>query len=200
MLPAAPRSRRTVAHAIFLCLLATVSAHAQDVWLGGAGVWTNGAKWSLGRPPLSSEDCLIDNGNSLVSNVTDNTTAQCNNFTLDPTDTLGLGNSSNPNSSLSLFGASFTNRGKITLNQSSRLTMSGTGTQTLSGGGSITLNTATTAINGSGSTVMNVDNTIKGQGSLGQGTINIVNQGTISASGGTLTVQGAGNGVTNLLT
>src|SRR5205823_8009544 len=39
-----------------------------------------------------------------------------------------------------------------------------------------------------------------GLGALGQGTINLVNQGTISASGGTLFVQGAGNGVTNLAT
>lgn len=182
---------------LLLIFLAIPVAYSQDIWLGGPGVWTNGAKWSLGRAPLSSDDCLIDNGNTLVSSITVNTTGQCNNFSLDPTDSIALGNSSNPNASLSLFGPTITNNGKITLNQSSHIALTGSGNQTLSGGGTITLNTATVAINGSGSTLTNVDNTISGQGSLGQGAINIVNQKTISASGGTLTVQGATNGITN---
>jgi len=198
MRPAVSLSLRTAVF-LFLFAIVTLPLYSQDVWLGGPGVWTNGAKWSLGRAPLSSDDCLIDNGNSVVSSITVNTTAACNNFTLDPTDSVALGNLANPNASLSLFGPNFTNHGKITLNQSSHIGLSGTGTQTLSGGGSITLNTATTAMNGAGANLSNVDNTIKGVGFLGQGTINISNQGTISASvsGGTLTLQGGAGGVTN---
>lgn len=196
MSPASTVSLRVLACVVFLG--ATIlPAHSQDSWLGGPGVWTNNAKWSLGRPPQSGDDCLIDNGNSLVSSVTVNTTGQCNNFTLDATDTLGLGNSNVPAASLTLGGVTLTNRGKITLNQSSHLGISGTGGKMLSGGGSITLSAATTAINGSGATLVNVDNTIKGLGAIGQGTIDLNNQGTISASGGTLVVQGASNGITN---
>ncbi|HZQ70409.1 MAG TPA: hypothetical protein VFA68_17915 [Terriglobales bacterium] len=195
MRPAVSFSLRAIL--LFLLVIASLPVHSQDIWLGGPGVWTNGGKWSLGRPPLSSEDCLIDNGNSLVSSLTVNTTGNCNGFTLDVSDSLGIGNSNVPTASLSLFGSNIVNRGKITLNQSSHIGISGSGTQTLSGAGTITLNSANAAINGSGATLMNVDNTISGQGSLGQGTINIVNQKTISASGGTLSVQGATNGITN---
>ena len=200
MLPVSSHPSRFFSLFILLLLwIAVLPAYSQDIWLGGPGVWTNGAKWSLGRAPLSSDDCLIDNGNTLVSSITVNTTGACNNFSLDPTDSVTLGNSSNPNASLSLSGSSFTNKGKITLTQTSHLALAGSGTQTLSGGGSITLNAIGAALNGSGQTLMNVDNTIKGQGWLGQGTINIVNQGTISAnvSGATLTLQGGSGGVTN---
>lgn len=184
--------------ALFTLLCTALSpAYSQDIWLGGPGVWTNNAKWSLGRPPQAGEDCLIDNGNTLVSSVTVNTTGQCNNFTLDATDSLGIGNTNVPTASLTLGGVTLTNRGKITLNQSSHLAISGTGGKMLSGGGSITLNSANAAINGSGATLVNVDNTIKGQGAIGQGTIDISNQATVSASGGTLTVQGASIGITN---
>ena len=191
-----PISLRNLVFFSFLCA-SVLPAHSQDIWLGGAGVWTNNAKWSLGRPPLAGEDCLIDNGNGLVSSVTVNTTAQCNNFTLDATDSLGIGNSNVPTASLTLGGVTLNNSGKITLNQSSSLAISGTGAKMLSGGGSITLNAATTAINGSGAELMNVDNTIKGLGALGQGTIDLNNRATITASGGTLVVQGASNGTTN---
>lgn len=183
---------------VFTLFCATVlPGYSQDIWLGGPGVWTNNAKWSLGRPPQATEDCLIDNGNSLVSSVTVNTTAQCNNFTLDATDSLGIGNTNVPTASLTLGGVTLTNRGKITLNQSSHLAISGTGGKMLSGGGSITLNSANAAINGSGATLVNGDNTIKGQGTIGQGTIDLTNQATISANGGTLTLQGASVGITN---
>ncbi len=68
----------------------------------------------------------------------------------------------------------------------------GGGTVTLTGGGSVILNasTGTTGfdqIDGSG-TLVNVNNTIIGTGNIGVNALTIVNQGSIIASGGSLTI------------
>ncbi len=85
-------------------------------------------------------------------------------------------------------------------------TVTVSGTTTLTGGGTVTLvdtyNSGTTSVvNGTAAdTLVNVDNTIRGQGSLGSGTLGLVNQsgGTIRAfNGGTLVVSTGKVGLTN---
>ncbi|MGD1031902.1 MAG: hypothetical protein ABSA05_12270 [Opitutaceae bacterium] len=78
------------------------------------------------------------------------------------------------------------------------------GSTTLSGGGTLTLGssdgsgTAYIQQSGGSATLTNADNTIQGYGTIGNGTLTLVNQGTINAnsSGKTLLLNGGG-GVTN---
>ena len=196
MSPALCFSTRNLVFFIFFARAAS-RLDSQDIWLGGPGVWTNNAKWSLGRPPQSGDDCLIDNGNSLVSSVTVNTTGQCNNFTLDATDTLGLGNSNVPAASLTLGGGDpYQSRkdhvepelafGNFRYRRENALGRRFYHPECRDHGYQWIRRDS-----------CELDNTIKGLGAIGQGTIDLNNQGTISASGGTLVVQGASNGITN---
>jgi hypothetical protein len=72
-------------------LLVPATAFGQtDVWLGGAGSWSNGSKWSAGVP-TSSANVLIDNGNGAASPVTiDFNGAQSGNLTIDSDDSLTI--------------------------------------------------------------------------------------------------------------
>jgi fibronectin-binding autotransporter adhesin len=175
-----------------------------DIWTGGPGNWSNGSMWSAGLPN-SSDNALIDNGNSKVSTVTLDINATINNLTIDSDDSLHF----NPGTSLAVQGGTISNAGAIVITGGSNAnTILSLGASTiLSGHGTVTL-----AYNGSGSgagyieqgaggvTLKNVDNTIDGTGIIGNGGLTLINQknGTIDAniSGAGLTLNGSG-GITN---
>jgi hypothetical protein len=139
-------------------------------WLGGAGNWSNAAKWSLGQVPNGATiEVQIDNGNSIASVVTLDQNAAVADLTLDSNDSflLSPGNTLTINGpsatvlngtvinsgTLTLAGGSITNAGTFTqstgaLNIAGNFTNSGTatigGTQTWSAG-TIFTNTAGTA-------------------------------------------------------
>jgi hypothetical protein len=75
---------------LFVCVLACSSAFAQtDVWVGGAGNWSDPSKWSAGLPTATS-NVFIDNGNAAASAVTVDGGYVCNNLTIDANDTLTI--------------------------------------------------------------------------------------------------------------
>lgn len=178
--------------------LALVQASAQDTWVGGNGNWSRTSNWSLGRLPTSSDNCVIPGSSS----PTDDAAGICLNFSMASGDSLTIGTPSATTAYLYVYGTNLTNSGSITLTQLSGLHIAGTtgNTVNLNGGGTITLTTASNTISNSqqGETVLlNTDNTIQGQGGIGQGGMDIINKKTITASGGALTVQSGSNGVTN---
>jgi hypothetical protein len=59
--------------------LSTTPALAQtDTFSAGTGNWGRDANWSLGKQPISSNDCVIPSG----SVVTGDAAGTCNNFSL----------------------------------------------------------------------------------------------------------------------
>ena len=95
-----------------------------------------------------------------------------------------------------------TNHGTIAVNPGIYTTdLVISGDVSLTGGGTVTLgNSASVGIRGAngGETLTNVDNTIQGAGQLGNGSLAIVNQGTVDANQSTaLTISTNSGGVTN---
>jgi len=81
------------------------AAFAQtDVWLGGAGNWSDPSKWSAGVPTATS-NVFIDNGNAATSSVTVDGGFVCNNLTIDANDSLTI----TSGNSLDIFGTTITN-------------------------------------------------------------------------------------------
>ncbi len=129
--------------------------------------------------------------------MTDDTAGICNNFSMAAGDTLTI-----TPGYLFISGSSMVNAGSISIGDGNGLAVNGNSgnTLSLSGGGTVTLTTANTRISGESGvplTLVNVDNTIQGQGAIGIGELTLVNQKTISASGGTLTIQPSASGLTN---
>jgi len=168
-----------------------------DIYTGGTGDWscdTNNAYdapcWSLGYVPGANppfwDDCAIP----VNFNVRIDVAGFCNNLTVAPGSALTV----NPGY-LRVNGASINNSGTIADGSSNGIAVLAPMTF-LSGGGTITLTTLPgqlqTTIGGTGSnTLVNVDNTIQGQGTIGWGGLNLINQKTITASGGTLSTYGS---------
>jgi hypothetical protein len=171
-----------------------VSAQTQpDNWNGGSGLWSNAANWSLNAPPMPGNDCTFPAG----STPTDDLGGTCNNLTLASGDTLTLNTGH-----LDIYGTSMTNSGTISVAAATPINIGGNtaNTVSLSGGGTIVLSNANAAIvgfPGINGTLLNVNNTIQGHGGVGNGAIGLNNQGTITASGGTLTVQPSSTGLIN---
>jgi len=195
---------RTAKSVVVLCLnflavlvfVGTVNAPAPaqaDTFTGGSGNWSVNANWSLNMPPMLSNDCLIPGSSA----VTDDTAGTCNNFSMAAGDTLTI-----TPGYLFLYGTSMVNAGSINVGDGNGLAIYGNSRNVvnLTGGGTVTLLTANTTIGGESgvpTSLVNVDNTIQGQGSIGIGELTLVNQKTISAHGGTLTIQPSASGLTN---
>jgi len=179
-----------------LVFVGTVSAPAPaqtDTFIGGTGNWSVDGNWSLGQPPMPTNDCVIPGSSA----VTDDTAGTCNNFSMSAGDTLTI-----TPGYLFLSGTSMINAGSISIGDGNGLAVYGNSGNVLdlTGGGTVTLLTANTRISGERgvpTTLVNVDNTIQGQGWIGIGELTLVNQKTISANGGTLTVQPSATGLTN---
>jgi hypothetical protein len=170
----------------------------QDNWLGGAGNWSVGAKWSAGVP-TSSSNVFIDNGHTGASPVTlDIGGAAANNITIDSDDSLSFNN----NTTLTVSGTTISNAGSISVNSAGNFTelIIGSSNVTLSGPGTLTLgNNANNYIFGSvAANKLTNQSTIQGAGMIGNSQMALSNSGTINANqtANSLNIQ-TSNGVTN---
>ena len=167
-----------------------------DVWLGGAGNYSNAAGWSLGVVPNNGNlvggqaaTFTVEIAGGLHNNsaVTLDMNATVDDLAIDATNSLTIAGGSTltvaANTGPGSTAGAITNAGTIVMNaagSNADLVVGGGGTLTLSGGGTIMMsNSLQNRIHGgSGSTLSNVDNTIVGAGqifSLSQ----LNNQGTI---------------------
>jgi hypothetical protein len=173
-------------------LLGTAPAVAQaDTFTAGSGNWSVLGNWSLDQLPGSSNDCVIPGGSA----VTADTGGACNNLSVGTSTSLTV-----MPGYVDVFGTSIVNNGTITVGNGDGLAILGQGaTVTLSGTGTVNLTTASSSFHGTSGTSPTLVNqqTITGQGSLGIEGLSIVNQATINAVGGTLTVQTDSSGITN---
>ncbi len=111
-----------------------------------------------------------------------------------------LGNTTIRDNAWLVLSGSLHNEGEIVLNSNGGDTQLRTinGNLQLTGGGTIRLSAPTARIGGTGSTLVNTDNTITGTGNIGNNAISIVNQSLIEAGNGdSLTIDpvNAGGGV-----
>lgn len=168
-----------------------------DTFAAGSGNWSLTSNWSLNQLPGSTNDCVFLAGGV----ITDDAAGVCQNVTLSAGDGLTIATPSAPTAYLYVYGTNLVNPGTITITQVGGLHIAGNAGNvvTLSGGGSVILTGPTGITWGTtGETrFVNSDNTIRGQGTIGSGTIDLTNQKTIIASGGMLDIQPAQNGLTN---
>jgi hypothetical protein len=172
------------------CLTPILTFAQSDNWLGGTGNWSDPSKWSAGVPTGSSS-AFIDHGKAGASPVALDINGVATNLTIDSDDSLGL----NDGVSLSI-GAS----GGGTIANSGHLNINSTGTQTalivvnaggagvmLTGGGTLSMsNDAKNVIGPYGGLLINVNNTMKGAGHIGNTQMGLNNRGKIDADiGGT---------------
>jgi hypothetical protein len=184
-------SRKAIVRVVVLvaaCLSPIQAVGQSDIWLGGAGNWSDASKWSAGVPTATS-NVVIDNGNGVASAVTVDGGFVCNNLTIDADDSLTIPSGS----TLTINGTSITNKGKINVTDNpfpAALSIAASQNVTLSGGGTVTLNDTSGAAaaiieGGGGATLTNVNNTIQGSGQLGFGSgLALVNQasGVVNAN------------------
>jgi hypothetical protein len=138
--------------------------------------------------PNGNYDVFIDNGNPVVSPVTLDINATVNNLTIDSDDSLAI----NGGKTLTLNGSALNNAGNITLSPTGAIAIGGTYLY-LGGGGTLTMSGPNSSISGvTGSETLEIDNQITGTGTISG--LNIINDSTITASGGTLTIQPTGEG------
>lgn len=168
-----------------------------DVFNAGSGNWSVTSNWSLNQLPGSSNDCVFLAGGV----ITDDAAGVCQNVTLASGDSLTIATPSAPTAYLYVYGTNLVNPGTITITQVGGLHIAGNAGNvvTLSGGGNVVLAGPTGITWGTTGEVrlVNADNTIQGQGTIGSGTIDLTNQKTILSSGGLLDIQPAQGGLTN---
>ena len=175
-----------VAAMVAISLAGATAALAQctDSWTGGDGNsnWSDGANWSNGMVPGSSDSvCITQSGAAVVLDVADGVA----DLTLGSSDSLTFPTVTNTNNGLNINGSSLANSGQIILAVpvqfgTTSLGFSSSGTVTLSGRGTITLNA----------------NSFGGD-SIG-GSATLVNQSTIQGAGGfDMTFNNAKAGVIN---
>ena len=176
-------------------------------WIGTTGAWATAANWTPNTPSTfpngTSSDALIDNGGTAqVSAGTEETVAVL---------TIGDARTANNGAVLIADNAELVvtdiirNAGQLAISNAGNVSQlylgAGTigGTVTLSGGGALLMggSSANDFIQGvTGWTLDNVDNTISGQGTIGNGEIGIENDGSgvIDATATTaLTIHAAGS-------
>jgi YVTN family beta-propeller protein len=161
-------------------------APGDSIWIGGAsGNWSVAANWSTGVVPNGGAHVCINNAKSPVSAVTLNTNVAIGGLTIDPGNSLTIGD----NQELMVSGT-ISNAGLITvLSNGSNTLLSFVGPVTLIGGG--TVNMTQTGATGqpilrnlSNGSVTNVNNLIQGAGQFGNNGLIITNQsaGVINAN------------------
>jgi hypothetical protein len=167
-----------------------------DNWKGGAGNWSNAAKWSAGVP-TSNNNVFIDNGLATASPVALDISGAANNLTISSGDSLNFNN----NTVLTVGGTTISNAGAITLNSAGNATelIIGSSGVTLSGAGTMTLsNNSQNFIFGSaGTNVLTNQSTIQGSGNIGDNQMGLVNSGTINANQSTPLLLQLSSGTTN---
>ena len=163
-----------------------------DAWLGGPGKWSVGANWSAMEPPQPQEDCFIPGKSSPTVDLG----GTCNNLGLQSGSTIDM----NPGY-IDIYGGSIGNGGTIII-EDAVLNVGGDTANIVSmtARGIISMTTPNSNIAGFpgvGGTLINIDNTIQGQGQIGLGVLTLENDHTIKAMGGTLTVQPNAAGLVN---
>jgi hypothetical protein len=170
--------------------------NTSDSWTGsGDGTsWNNAANWNSGVPNSSTVDVTIG---TTTASVNDNLTASVGNLTLSHA---GDGLTISNGIILSVFGSAINNAGTITLGSVGSFTeLALQGNVTLSGGGTVTLsNNIQNYILGAASTdTLTNQETIQGAGHIGNGSMALVNSGTINANQAQgMIIQANGNGTT----
>jgi hypothetical protein len=187
-------TRLRVAVLLAACLFPALARAQNDIWLGGAGNWSDPGKWSAGVPTATS-NVFIDNGNGVASAVTVDGGFACNNLTIDADDSLTI----TSGNTLTINGTSIANAGKINVTDSpfpATLGIAASQNVMLTGGGTVTLTdslnqAAALIVGGTGSTLTNVNNVIQGSGQIGQvGGLALVNQAS-----GVVNANQAGRGI-----
>jgi hypothetical protein len=179
--------------------VAPLHAQTTSTWMGGAGNWApcphdgGTALWdtcSTDVYPDGNFDAVVQGGPVTLGSgngisVVGLTVASGENVIVSP-------------GYLNVTGASITNNGTISNGPGNGLGIDSGGTTTLSGSGTLNMTDPNCRVGSGilGTTLVN-QQLIQGQGSLGFGTMAINNQSTISASGGTLTVQPDASGIIN---
>jgi hypothetical protein len=172
------------------CLFPALARAQSDIWLGGAGNWSDPSKWSAGVPTGTSS-VFIDNGKAGASPVVLDINGLATNLTVDSDDSLSLNNGV----SLSIGatgGGAIDNVGHLNINSTGMQTAlivvnAGGAGVTLTGGGTLNMsNNANNRIGPLGGVLSNINNTIQGAGHIGNTQMTLNNQGTINANiGGT---------------
>ena len=165
------------------------TTHSQT-WIGpSAGSWSVGANWSGGAAPNSATaDVYIDTNASQATTVTANATYTVRRLTLDAGDQLIQNNGLTLTIAGSGGAAGLINAGLYTLNSTGTNTTLAAGSNhlSISGGGTI-LMLGSARFTGTG-TLTNIDNTIRGGGTIGGNAIAIYNQSVIVADADGMTL------------
>jgi len=193
-------SVRRILVALLLVLASSATfAQTTSTWTGGAGNWApcpasgGTALWdtcSTNVYPDGNFNAVIDGG-PVTLGTGDG--ISIDNLNLAPGESLII-----TPGYLDITGTSIVNNGSISVGSGNGLTVEGSTTVTLSGTGTVTITDTTAHIAGAnGSPAFVNQQTIQGQGALGEGTLAITNQGTVNANAGTLTVQPSATGIVN---
>ncbi len=177
-------------------------APGDSVWIGGAsGNWSAASNWSTDVVPTNGAHVCINNSVSPASSVTLDTTVSIGGLTINPGNSLTIGNGQEL-----VVAGTISNAGLITVfSNNSNTFLTFNGAVTLMGGGTLTLNQVISngqpiLRNANGGTLTNVNNLIQGAGQFGNNGLVVTNQaaGVINANGtqpllfnnGTVTNQG----------
>ena len=184
---------------------AHLAAQTAYTWNGGAGNWSDGAKWDNGTPNGASADVFIDGGKTgmaSVVNLADGYTV--GRLTLDAGDTLNL----NGDQSFTVAAGGFSGSGSLVNNGTVNVSSPGgghytflrfAGPGTLAGTGTVNLSgpqTILTASTYNDRITVGAGQTIAGQGNIGNGQSSLTNNGLITANlnGAALVLNPTNNG------
>ena len=158
-----------------------------DMWIGGAGNYSNPANWSLGVVPNNTTQATYSVVIPTSSSVTLDINPTIDNLTIDAGSSLIIPN----DQSLTVVGSGSTtgmidNSGTIELEATSYYaSLEASGNVSLTGGGKVTMsNSSGNLIDQatSNSTLTNVNNTIQGSGDIGNNGLSLNNQSLIDAN------------------
>jgi len=216
------RARRVLAPTIWSAMLGVASVAQGQTWVGPSnGPWSDPLNWStLTIPNSPVADVLIDSNDTQITITQLDVFALIRSLQIDSADQLQF----DQNTNLVVLGngtfASVHNFGSIVIGPRSELLSGVSGTLKFDGAGTVALNGSTSLLAGSGR-IVNVDNTISGDGTIGgnsaeftnaflidastparpllldpapTGASAFINNGTLSATAGWLLVSGNGGG------
>lgn len=177
------------------------AGHAQDLpeqagevqlakWRGGSGVWSNHLNWvPLGPPGLSELPfhVMIDSGNPLASAVDLDLNATVARLTIDADDALTIASGRVLTADSPFDQVIVSNAGTLRCNgetDRAALSLSADTICELNGGGAVVLDhqwqSVINADTGT-ATLINANQTIRGEGRIGEGTLELINYGEIRA-------------------
>jgi len=166
-----------------------------DSWqTSGTGQWLTGSNWSGGVPTSSTNTCITNgtSGTPAVVNLASGSGAgTVNSLQLGGFDTVNLSGHN-----LEVFGTQITNDGKINVASGRAFFLDGS--TTLSGGGTITIAPGGFIGTQIGGGTLTNQSTIDGAGNIGDGSLDLINEGTINANtNGQILSLFIGSGYTN---